>query len=59
MRCRSMYGREISEDTEQVLAPGKEQLEQLAYEAQRDLDATIQRISGAFRLLRLEQSLGR
>lgn len=54
-----MYGREISEDTEVVLAPGKEQLERLAYDAQRDLDATIQRISGAFRLLRLEQSLGR
>lgn len=56
---RSMYGREITDETEVVLAPDKEKLEQLAYEAQRDLDATIQRISGAFRLLRLEQSLGR
>ena len=55
---RSMYGREISEDTEVVLAPSEEELERLAYEAQRDLDATIQRVSGAFRLLRLEQSLG-
>lgn len=54
---RSMYGREISEETEVVLAPDKDQLEQLAYDAQRDLDATIQRVSGAFRLLRLEQSL--
>lgn len=54
---RSMYGREISDETEVVLAPDKEQLERLAYEAQRDLDATIQRVSGAFRLLRLEQSL--
>lgn len=55
---RSMYGREITDETEVVLAPDKEKLEQLAYEAQRDLDATIQRISGAFRLLRLERSLG-
>lgn len=55
---RSMYGREISDETEVVLAPNKEELERLAYEAQRDLDATIQRVSGAFRLLRLEQSLG-
>lgn len=55
---RSMYGREISDTTEVVLAPGKDELERLAYEAQRDLDATIQRVSGAFRLLRLEQSLG-
>lgn len=54
---RSMYGREISDETEVVLAPDKEKLEELAHEAQRDLDATIQRISGAFRLLRLERSL--
>lgn len=54
-----MYGRELVSQDQVVLAPGEEQLEQLAYEAQRDLDATIQRISGAFRLLRLEKSLGR
>jgi hypothetical protein len=54
---RSMYGREITDENEVVLAPSKEQLEKLAYEAQKDLDATIQRVSGAFRLLRLEQSL--
>lgn len=54
---RAMYGREISEDTEVVLAPDKEELEDLAYEAQQDLDATVQRISGAFRLLRLERGM--
>lgn len=56
---RSMYGREISDENEVVLAPDKEQLERLAYEAQRDLDATIQRVSGAYRLLCLEHSLKR
>lgn len=55
---RSMYGREISDENDVVLAPDRDQLEHLAFEAQRDLDATIQRVSGAFRLLRLEQSLG-
>jgi Sec23/Sec24 zinc finger/Sec23/Sec24 trunk domain len=54
---RSMFGREISDENEVVLAPDKDQLEKLAYEAQRDLDATIQRVSGAYRLLRLEHSL--
>jgi len=53
-----MYGREISDENDVVLAPDRDQLEHLAFEAQRDLDATIQRVSGAFRLLRLEQSLG-
>lgn len=56
---RSMYGREIDDENEVVLAPDKDQLENLAYEAQRDLDATIQRVSGAYRLLCLERSLNR
>jgi hypothetical protein len=51
---RSMYGREIDETSEPDL-PTKLQLEDLAYDSQRDLDATIQRVSGAFRLLCLEQ----
>jgi hypothetical protein len=51
---RSMYGREIPEDLE-MEAPNTLELESLAYDAQRDVDATIQRISGAFRLVNLEQ----
>ena len=54
---RSMYGREISDENDVVLAPDEDLLEKLAYEAQRDLDATIQRVSGAYRLLCLENSL--
>jgi hypothetical protein len=41
-----MFGRETTEDTE-VETPDAAHLESLAY-AQRDIDATIQRISGAF-----------
>ena len=51
---RSMFGREMNEDIE-VDAPNSTQLENLAYDAQSDLDATISRISGAFRLLGLEK----
>jgi hypothetical protein len=51
---RSMFGRETTEDTE-VETPDAAHLESLAYDAQRDIDATIQRISGAFRMLGLEQ----
>jgi hypothetical protein len=50
---RSMQGREISDDPDIVaLDPGH--MEFLSYQAQKDLDATIQRVSGAFRLLGLE-----
>jgi len=51
---RSMCGREMTEDVE-LDAPNSAQLENLAYDAQSDLDATISRISGAFRLLGLEK----
>ena len=53
---RSVHGREETEDTkDKVVAGDPATLDKLAYEAQLDLDATIQRISGAFRLLRLEE----
>lgn len=53
---RSMYGREETEDTkDKVVAGDPATLEKLAYEAQLDLDATIQRISSAFRLVSLEE----
>jgi hypothetical protein len=51
---RSIFGRETGEDKE-METPDAAHLESLAYDAQRDLDATIQRISGAFRLLGLAQ----
>lgn len=51
---RSIFGRETAHDKE-VETPDAAHLESLAYDAQRDLDATIQRISGAFRILGLEQ----
>lgn len=53
---RSMYGREIdarNEDETEVAT--SDELDDLAYDAQKDLDATIHRISVAFRLLGLEQ----
>lgn len=54
---RSLHGREETEDTkDKVVAGDPETLERLAYDAQLDLDATVQRISGAFRLLGLEES---
>ena len=53
---RSVHGREETEDTkDKVVAGDPATLDRLAYEAQLDLDATIQRISGAFRLLGLEE----
>jgi hypothetical protein len=53
---RSVHGREETEDTkDKVVAGDPATLEKLAYEAQLDLDATVQRISGAFRLLGLEE----
>lgn len=48
---RSLVGREEKE----TAAVDMERMEFLAYEAQRDLDATVHRISGAFRLLGLEE----
>jgi hypothetical protein len=51
---RSMFGRDA--DVEHPFhAPHAGQLDSLACDAQRDLDNTIFRISGAFRLLSLEQ----
>jgi hypothetical protein len=48
---RSLVGR----DEKEMAAVDVERMEFLAYEAQRDLDATVNRISGAFRLLGLEE----
>jgi len=53
---RSVHGREETDDTmHKVVAGDPATLEKLAYEAQLDLDATIQRISSSFRLLGLEE----
>lgn len=52
---RAMFGREMGSADEPETALDALQLESLAYDAQRDLDATIQRISGAYRLLGLER----
>jgi hypothetical protein len=53
---RSLYGREETEDTRDLTAAGNANTqEKLAYDTQLDLDATIQRISGAFRLHNLEK----
>lgn len=51
---RSMFGRDVDTD-HPFHAPHAGQLDNLAYDAQRDLDNTVFRISGAFRLLSLEQ----
>lgn len=57
---RSVHGREETEETkDKIVAGDPETLEKLAYDAQLDLDATIQRISGAFRLLGLEEKTRR
>lgn len=48
---RSIVGRE----EEETAAADMDRAEFLAYEAQNDLDATVHRISGAFRLLSLEE----
>lgn len=50
---RSMFGREV--DDAVVNSYDAEELEDLAFDAQRDLDATIQCVSGASRLLGLEK----
>jgi hypothetical protein len=51
---RSMFGLEVDTD-HPFQAPHSGQLDSLAYDAQRDLDNTVFRISGAFRLLSLEK----
>ncbi len=48
---RSIVGRE----EEETAAAEMDRVEYLAYESQNDLDATVHRISGAFRLLGLEE----
>lgn len=53
---RALHGREETDDSRVLPTAGDNDLiEKLAYEAQLDLDATIQRISGRFRLLGLER----
>lgn len=53
---RSIHGREETSETRVLPTSGdNDVIEKLAYEAQLDLDATIQRISGKFRLLGLER----
>lgn len=57
---RSLHGREETDDTRDMTAAGDTNTqEKLAYDTQLDLDATIQRISGAFRLLDLEKQTKR
>ena len=55
---RSIVGREEPEGIEAVAADA-DRLEHLAHEAQRDVDATVHMISGAFRLLILEEGTTR
>jgi len=54
---RSMFGREMKNDETEPL--DEVQLEDLSYDAQRDLDATIQKISVAYRLQGLEYGASR
>jgi hypothetical protein len=57
---RALHGREETENTRDLTTAGDtDTLEKLAYDAQLDLDATVQRISGAFRLLALEKGTQR
>lgn len=51
---RGLYGRETEGvSSEESVDPA--QMERLAYEVQKDIDATIQNISGEFRLLGLQE----
>jgi len=55
---RALHGRDETENTRDITASGDTiTQEKLAYETQLDLDATVQRISGAFRLLGLEKKV--
>lgn len=57
---RALHGREETSHTRDITSAGDtDEQEKLAYDAQLDLDATIQRISGAFRLLGLEEKMRR
>eukprot|EP00934_Nitzschia_sp_Nitz4_P008799 Nitzschia sp. Nitz4//scaffold301_size22573//4197//6998//NITZ4_008550-RA/size22573-processed-gene-0.17-mRNA-1//1//CDS//3329547004//8789//frame0 len=57
---RSLHGREETSNAKDKIVPGDSKtLEELAYQTQLDLDATVQRISGAFRLLGLEEKSDR
>jgi len=57
---RSLYGREETDDTRDLtVAEDTKTQEKLAYDTQLDLDVTIQRISGAFRLLDLKKNTQR
>jgi hypothetical protein len=57
---RALHGREDSSETRNIIAAADEDsLEKMAYDSQLDLDATVQRISGAFRLLGLEEKIRR
>ena len=57
---RTLHGREETDDVrDRVVAGDTDLLEKLAHETQLDIDATIQRISGAFRLLDLGSSTRR
>lgn len=54
---RSLYGREETDDARDLLAARDTNMqEKLASDVQLDLDATIQRISGTFRLLDLQRN---
>lgn len=55
---RSMFGREVNEE-HPFLAPHTGLSDTMAYDAQQDLDNTIFRISGTFRLLHLEHGTKR
>eukprot|EP00537_Pseudo-nitzschia_pungens_P008061 CAMPEP_0172356812 /NCGR_PEP_ID=MMETSP1060-20121228/1195_1 /TAXON_ID=37318 /ORGANISM="Pseudo-nitzschia pungens, Strain cf. cingulata" /LENGTH=961 /DNA_ID=CAMNT_0013077155 /DNA_START=110 /DNA_END=2995 /DNA_ORIENTATION=+ len=57
---RALHGREETEETRDLIAAGDvDSQEKLAYDAQVDIDATIQRISGDFRLIDLENKTER
>jgi Sec23/Sec24 trunk domain/Sec23/Sec24 zinc finger len=51
---RAVVGREQPEGEESMMVD-PDRMEVLAYEAQRDLDNTVHRISGAFRIIGLEE----
>jgi hypothetical protein len=57
---RSLHGREETSDTHDLTASGDaDAQEELAYDTQVDIDATVHRISSAFRLLDLEENTRR
>jgi Sec23/Sec24 zinc finger/Sec23/Sec24 trunk domain len=57
---RVLHGRQETSSPRDVSAAGDtDAQEKLAYDTQVDLDATVQRISGAFRLLGLEEKMRR